>query len=397
MIIKEFAISNFFSINDEQLIDLTIAANVPDPLGHFATYQEVPKVRLPRVAIFFGANASGKTTVLRALSFLSHFLRDSVGYPPNGRVLVSPFADKRGSMRPIKLAISFFAALPVGARANLPTLYAYEVELSPNATEVLRESLRYAPLQRTRLLFERDANTFRFGDDFQISPGDKALQRVKSNASLISVLAQFNHPFSVALYEAVGQQTGNVGHFGKLEFDPKHLSQLYATNPSLLESLNGAIRRADFGIDKVEFPDQSAGATMLFRHDGLEAPIAYEFESHGTKRFLEIFPRIHAALAQGSVCVLDELDADVHPAILSEVVGWFRSSRLNPKHAQLFAACHNPTPLDFLLKEEIWFTEKDALGQTSVYGLKSIEGVRRDANVRARYLQGAYGAIPKLA
>lgn len=395
--IKELTISNFFSINDEQSIDLTIAANAPDPLGSFATHQDVPKVRLPRVAIFFGANASGKTTVLRALSFLSHFVRESVGYPPNGRILVSPFADKRGSMRPIKLAISFFATLPVGARANLPTLFAYEVEFSPNAMAVVRETLRYAPLQRTRLLFERDAAAFRFGDDFQISPGDKVLEKVKSNASLISVLAQFNHSLSVALYEAVGQLTSNVGHFGKFEFDPNRLSQLYAANPSLLEALNGAIRGADFGIDKVELHDQGAGAAMLFRHDGLEAPIAYEYESHGTKRFLEIFPRIHLALAQGSVCVLDELDADLHPAILSEVVGWFRSSRHNPKYAQLFAACHNPTPLDFLSKEEIWFTEKDAQGQTSVYGLKSIEGVRRDANIRARYLQGAYGAIPRLA
>jgi len=395
--IKELVISNYFSIKHAQTLDLSVAGNARQRDGYFASHQDVPKLVLPQVVVFFGANASGKTTVLRALSFISHFVRDSFHYSPNATIPILPFGSAESRREATALSLSFVTTLPVGVRAGHPVSFRYELVVAPGANEVARETLTYAPLQRTRLLFERDGSRVRTGEDFDLSAADPALAKIRPNASVVSALAQFNHPLATALYRAAGQFGSNVGHFGKVELSTDRLQQIYRADAALLEAVNRDVRKIDLGIEQIEFGAGNAGAPMVFRHRGLDAPIQFDFQSHGTRKFLGLYPRIHHALSTGSICVLDEIDSDIHPTLLPEIVGWFRSPERNPNFAQLFAACHNPTLLDDLVKEEIWFTEKDDFGCTSVYGLKDIKGVRRVENYRARYLQGAFGAIPRLA
>ena len=93
---------------------------------------------------------------------------------------------------------------------------------------------------------------------------------------------------------------------------------------------------------------------------------------------------------------MDELDRDLHPDLLLEILRWFWDVERNPKQAQLIMSCNNPSVLDHLQKEEIHFTSKDSLGRTSVYSLKDIQGVRRDENFYRSYLSGRYGAVPNI-
>ena len=395
--IKELKISNYFSIKHEQKLDLSVAGNAPQRDGYFVAHQDVPKLVLPRVVVFFGANASGKTTVLRALTFLSHFVRSSFLYSPDGAIPLFPFGNNEAQREQIKLSISFLATLSVGARANHPVLFKYALAVAPDGKTVAHESLTYAPMQRTRLLFQRDGEVVRTGDDFELPATDPSIAKIRSNASLISSLAQFNHPFATALYQAASRFISNVAHFGIVDLPAEQLQQVYRTDASLLEAVNRDVRKIDLGIEEIGFAGESNGAPMVFRHRGLDSLIPFGFQSHGTRKFLGLYPRIHQALAMGAVCVLDEIDSDIHPTLLPEIIGWFRSPERNPNFAQLFAACQNPSLLDHLAKEEIWFAEKDDVGRTSVYGMKEIKGVRRDVNVRARYLQGAFGAVPRLA
>jgi hypothetical protein len=310
---------------------------------------------------------------------------------------ILPFGSAESRSVPTALSLSFVTTLPVGVRAGHPVSIRYELVVAPGANEVARETLTYAPLQRTRLLFERDGNRVRTGEDFDLSAADPALAKIRPNASVVSALTQFNHPLATALYQAAGQFSSNVGHFGKVELPADRLQHIYRGDPALLEAVTRDVQKIDLGIEQIEFGADNVGAPMVFRHRGLDALVQFDFQSHGTRKFLGLYPYIHHALSTGSICVLDEIDADIHPTLLPEIIGWFRSPERNPKLAQLFAACHNPSLLDHLAKEEIWFTEKDDVGCTSVYGMKSIKGIRRDENYRARYLQGAFGAIPRLA
>lgn len=135
---------------------------------------------------------------------------------------------------------------------------------------------------------------------------------------------------------------------------------------------------------------------MFFDHSGLSSALPASLESQGTMNFVHLFPIIHTALRRGGLALLDELDSDLHPELLREIVGWFTDPDINEKGAQLLTTCNNPTILDWLRKEEIFFAKKDEKGRASVYALKDIPGVRRNANFQRDYLAGRYGAVPHI-
>ena len=123
----------------------------------------------------------------------------------------------------------------------------------------------------------------------------------------------------------------------------------------------------------------------------------FAFESGGTQTFYNLFPTIAEVLNEGGVAILDELDSDIHPLLLPEIIRMFQDVKSNPHDGQLIMSCHNAALFEYLEKEEIYFTEKDGEGQTTVYGLKDVQGVRRDTNIYAKYLMGAFGAVPRVA
>ena len=110
-----------------------------------------------------------------------------------------------------------------------------------------------------------------------------------------------------------------------------------------------------------------------------------------------LFPTLFYAIQRGGVAVIDELDNAIHSLLVPEIVDLFVDPDRNPHRAQLIAVCHNPSILQYLEKEEIYFTEKSSVGATSIYGLKDIRGVRRESNIYANYLAGAFGGVPKIA
>jgi hypothetical protein len=93
---------------------------------------------------------------------------------------------------------------------------------------------------------------------------------------------------------------------------------------------------------------------------------------------------------------VDELDASIHSMLLPEIVGWFNDPEHNPKRAQLWMTCHTTALLEYLIKPEIFFCEKDSLGRTAVFALSEIEGVRPADNFHRKYLGGMYGAVPNI-
>lgn len=104
-------IENFYSIRMPQVIDLRVAENVFDALGRFDALFPNSKERATKVVAFFGANASGKSTVLRALSFIAWFTQDSFRLAPNASLPCERFNHMEAQKRPIRLAVEFSGPL----------------------------------------------------------------------------------------------------------------------------------------------------------------------------------------------------------------------------------------------------------------------------------------------
>jgi hypothetical protein len=120
-------------------------------------------------------------------------------------------------------------------------------------------------------------------------------------------------------------------------------------------------------------------------------------ESAGTQQFFALAGPFLQTLEEGSVLVVDELDARLHPLLTKQLVGLFNSS-VNRKNAQLIFATHDQGLLDQkqIRRDQIWFVEKDMMGASNLFSLDEIKGVRKDANFQREYLLGQFGGVPHL-
>lgn len=397
--LRKLSIENYYSVKDRQTLDLAIARNATDPDGRFADLSSNSGLRVPRVAAIFGANASGKSTLLRAIAFLKYFVRDSADLSPDKRLPFLAFgADGDGGVTRLEIEIDSKVELSQELFPHRGSaVFRYEVELASDRSRVLRESLSYLPFGRPRKLFERTDDKVVAGRDFGLPARHPIHSSVRPNASVISLLARFGHPFSDAIFTGLASVTANVPLVGEGSPDPSEATKYYLRAPEVLSKLNREIVKIDLGISGVSLEQTNQGVEPVFSHAGFRQPLGLAFESHGTQRFYAMFPIINHALEVGGLAVLDEFDNDIHPFLLPELVRWFQDPHTNPRNAQLIMSCHDATLLQHLAKEEVYFTEKDGEGRTTIYGLKDIKAVRRDTNIYAKYLAGAFGAVPRVA
>ncbi len=399
--LHQLEIENFYAIRDPQIIDLRVAANVPDDPGRFAPLWAGSIERAPKVVGLFGANASGKSTVLRALSFVAWFARESFSIAPNASLPFLRFNSAEASAAPTRLAIQLAGLNPVDWLLG-EVRYGYEVIIgrSPEGVDqVISESMHYWAHDTGRKvrLFERDAQgTIKAGSEFGMSGFTQALGKVlRPNASVISTLAQLKHDFATTLWEAAQQVFSNI-LIERNDTLEHQMVQFYALNPPMVDALNREIQRVDLGIEAMRIEQGPNGPILLFTHAGHDGPMMLHLESHGTRMFVRVYPFLLRALETGGIALLDELDTAIHPLLLPEILRWFYDPVRNPHDAQLWLTCHNASLLEDLVKEEILFTSKDRQGRAQVYGLGDIQGVRRDDNYYRKYLSGIYGAVPRI-
>lgn len=398
---------NFFSIRDHQVLDLTIAPNVPDLDNRFAPIFPGSELRAPKVVALFGANASGKTNVLRALEFVVSLIRDSVsrvyqGFP------CERFNDQESSLRPIRLALEFGGVINLSQEVNARMsagetpefgVYRYEVELEVRDGAPFRihsEALRQRPngAGKWQRVFERDAQgKVKDSRSFSLTGFQHLLNTLQPHVSVLSSFALFQHPTAMLFIEMAKTVIFQIGAPATIAERP--ILNYIDSQPDLLARLNTEIRRIDVGIEAMRFVPTANGPEPMFMHSGLEVEMPWVLESHGTQAFIKIFPALEMALDKGSLVAVDELDVSIHSVVLPEIVRWFYDGDRNSENAQLWFSCHSVSLLDDLVKEEIVICEKDRGGRTKFHSLMDVK-VRRDENHYRKYLGGAYGGIPVL-
>jgi hypothetical protein len=376
---------------------LRVPANAPG-LGCFRDSRAVRGRRLPLIVGIYGPNASGKSTIVRAITATASFVQHSFALQPNSAIpLFNPYAHNDWWNLPTKIIIEYDGP-PV---ENAPfAVFRYELHIGhePNkfGSEVSCESLSYAPNGKFRRIFERHQQKFTFGREFGITKGDSRIQSIRPNASVISTLAQLNHKLSSdSILSLRGLQTNIVG-LDKVNGGLNNALSFYAQRPDYLQRLNHELSRLDLGLEEMKIHPGNTGPIATFKHFGLGCDIVLAQESMGTRRFIEIFPLLQFVLDIGGLAVIDELDTDIHPLLVPELFRWFYDKRRNPNGAQLLFTAHNPAILDELEKEQVFFSEKPRGEPTRIYGAREIKGLRREPSLMRKYLSGELGAVPHI-
>lgn len=401
--IYKIEIENFRSIRDKQVLDLRAAAHAPENNDRLAYCSQGSHERAPKVVAVFGANGSGKSNLLRALSFVSWFLLSSFSLAPGARIPIDPFNDDASFRRPTKLKFWWSEREKVDSDeqdSGSACPYCYELVLgNGNGGNVLKERIFFWPTstgRKTRLVERFGDGTVKAARSFGLTGYKRPLEKVlRPNASIISTLAQLNHPAASTMVASASTIRSNI-LLDKIEFSDDFVRANFVDRPEMLQQLNRQISRIDFGVRSLEVLPSSDGLNFQFRHEGLAAPMPLRYESHGTQEFVKLFPLIADVLVLGGIAIIDELDAAIHPMLLPEIIGWFHDPVRNPHNAQLWTSCHNVSLLEELSKEEIVFCEKDWQGRTEIYALNDVKGVRRDENYYKKYLGGVFGAVPRI-
>ena len=337
--LSRLEISNFYSLKDPQTINLKVSTGAPEAAGRFAPPWKGSTERAAKVVAFFGPNASGKSNVLRALGFLSWFVAQSFHLQPEAPLPYKRFNDDGGQGSPTRLAIQFAGPadpLKTDDPQAFQCCYFYEVVLGGSKGQpqrVLSESLHYWPPTAGRRvrLFERSKDgSIRAGKSLKLSGYRAAADKIlRPNASLISTLAQLDHPLALMGRTLASSIVSNV-FVEKFDVTEDAIVKHYAVNPVLVETLNHEIERVDFGVRKVQIQPGPNGPLALFEHQGLTTPLPLQLESHGTRAFIRIFPLLVSALQSGGIAVVDELDISIHPVVLPMILGWFYESATQP-------------------------------------------------------------------
>lgn len=409
-----FGVRNHLSIRKRQELSL-VASSLKDIETGLLRCSALAGRQVLPAAVIYGANASGKSNIVAALSFMrAAVLHSHSGGEPEGGVPRIPFALDRSCAEAVS---SFDADFVVeGVR------YHYGFEASDGAFE--SEWLYAYPSGRRQTLFERTGAEFLFG------------RNLKGRNKIISELTRSNSLFVSAATQNDHEELSKIsGFFRSLRTDsvisiPGELASTQLAERDIDNRVIEFLRRIGTGVtdyrmqetdlpevvqivqreiaaavkkyikEPVEFRtvDDGKHVSVELAHKGRDDEKVFfelERESAGTRRLLILLGRIFRVLDEGAQLVVDELDASLHTQACEAVVALFSSHQTNPRGAQLIATTHDTNLLrsPLLRRDQVWFTEKDTEGATFLYPLTDIR-TRKDDNIERGYLQGRYGAIP---
>jgi hypothetical protein len=408
----QFRVENHRSLRDEQVLSLLASSRVDQTPERLIPLGKPGESLLPAAAIY-GANGSGKTSVLHALAFMCDAVRRSHRtWEPGGGTPREPFLLSSKATTPSRYEVD----IVLGG-----TRFRYGFSLS--ARRVEEEWLFARPHGRKQSWFTRDGDRFEFGK--QLGGENQAIvAATRDNSLYLSAAAQNNHGKLLPLYRwfhavrfelrrgsAAGLDAWHAALLEELLSDAPE-QPLTAAEDADRRRLRGGLitllREADLGIVDVRLQPRGSARRrageldLVFRHrtaDSRGAWLPLAAESAGTVALVGIAARLVGVLARGGVLCIDEFDASLHPTLVLGLLRTLHDREKNPHGAQLLFTTHDANLLGMvngetpLRRDQIWFTEKDIAGATHLYPLMD-HHPRKAENLERGYLQGRYGAIP---
>ena len=352
-----------------------------------------------KVGVIYGANASGKTNLIRCLSWLHDLL------------IVNAILKEEDGFNGLGLAETTMKA-PTSFKIRLyhrdGFLYTYKLKI--NAKEVLDESLSKFVEGEDIILFRRiyaESNKHTIVLDDGIK--DFALQqdKVRKNQIAITYLQAVNVPVvSEIAYELLSIQMTNSYNLGMTQALWINAKMLLSKDNGYREKLIQFLKHLDTGFKDFRIPNENSEfKDLMFIHDmvmidGTIKPVEFFsfIESLGTQHLFLLGLKIIEALDKGYTLFVDELDASLHTYITEFIIKMFQNERINKHHAQLILTTHDINLMDekSLRLDQIWLMQKKADGSSELYSLADFDGIDEDTNIKEWYMAKRFGGLPKI-
>ena len=427
--IQELKISNFLSFKDEVTFSFEATRDTT-----FEDYQvvEVSKgVRLLRFAVLYGANASGKSNLIKAFEFLHDFWFETKKNITEKTGTLPFKLDRETPKQPSSFSLRFYVE---GAR------YWYQLDIDEN--RVHSEKLYFYSSVQPTLLFERvlsnNVSKVSFNQVVvKISPAAKEEINLKClpNISFFAARNQVNValPLIDAARDWMNQRVLDPinpdsamfefaeGVIQKDEILKKHLLDFVKEADFNITDIKSKTEKQDISTDFLDLIIKSGNFSeeekerlkeektftristdfehTVINQSGTETYFIPENnESEGTRRITGVQTALYMTLDANAFLAIDEIESSLHPDLIVYLLKKFLEKKNN--RAQLLIATHYDPLLnqtdELFRKDSVWFTDKNKAGSTELYSLVEFNGLNRIASLQKAYRQGRFGAIPRI-
>lgn len=379
--VLEIRLSNMFSFRDEVTLDLQAAKIQTKKARELeGNLFSVDGEKMLKSVALFGANASGKSNVIKAIRACVNMVRSSHNYNVDTRFAISPFKFEDYANKPSSFYIRF-----------LLNGVEYEYSFSFMHNEIITETLYYYPNGRKSLVFSRDESRGTEKKDiYEFKTVIKRPFDVADNTSkktlYISRASQMDREIAQKIFLffcndiVLDYQVANIDSLDNLFKERK-------------EQMLEVLRTADSDI--IDFKIQNNAITTFHRTN---PSVAFDFEteeSEGTKTLFRMMVRMIGIIHEGKMLLVDEIDNSLHTQLVEFVIGMFNHS----DHAQLIYTTHNTHLLstDFQRRDQVYFVNKREDGSSDLYSLFDFKDFRDTLDMEKAYLQGRFDAIPTIS
>ncbi|EPJ5578698.1 AAA family ATPase [Citrobacter farmeri] len=408
-----YKFKNFYSFKDETKVDFTLKKNS----SRSSLDATIGTIEVSKVTAVMGANGSGKSNLLKPLAFLSWFTNRSFKDLDSNDVL--PCQGHASSKNePTKMEIMFdiyFYEKDDFCRCNYVTEFDHE--------RIIHERLKMEFDDGWHLMFNRrlSKRTNKYIVKTGMIPDDtgteieifdeKELASVPFNASTISYFSRKDHWVAKRVAIEFDEIYTNLGSAGKQHFSYSKVlikTKFYKDNNDLFELAKKFMRKMDFGLEDIilkeetfhnpdnEKPSLHYTPYGVHKNGNERFEIPFYLESSGTQACYNFIADLLCAFDTGGIAVIDELDSDLHPLMVNEIIDMFTNEYINPKNAQLIFSCHSPEVLKMLKKHHVYLVEKND-GESYCWRLDEMTGLRSQDNLYNKYITGALGAVPDIS
>jgi AAA15 family ATPase/GTPase len=416
----EFKVGNFRSFKD--IVTLSMVASSDKEHLEINTIKVDDKLRLLKSAVLYGANASGKSNLFKAMAFMKKFISTSAKESlstekiPIEKFLLSTETEKLPSTFEIVFIID-----------KIRYRYGFQVDTE----RIHNEWLFFVPTIREATLFIREKDEIKLGPYFKEGKGLES--KTRPNALFLSVADQFNGEISKRILKWF-QDFKIISGIKEIRYADLSISKIADEDEEFKIFILNFLKVADMGIKELRLNRTPINAEGLFegmpeklrnfmsskeaeimeleintihqKFDQNNNPLSDEkfdlsdHESAGTQALFAFSGPIYNVLKNGRVLVIDELTSKLHPLLTRSIVEIFHRYNVGKEtnsiyKAQLLFASHDISILTNQLfrRDQIWFTQKNECEATDLYSLEEYR-IRKDASFNKDYLLGKYGAIP---
>ncbi len=404
--IIEFSLGNYRSFNEVQTLSFRATGlTSEDKAIDERNIAEVGGQRLLKTIGVYGANASGKSNLIKGLSFV----RDMVEYSLSFETFLSDWMRPNLQNTSLKDDFGYFQIVMLIGNSR----YRYGFTLGEN---VIDSEWLFGPAEKNETwYFKRKANYIEINKDkFVEGIGIPYESKLRPDTLFVTFCSSYNGSVSGNIKDLLSNHITTGIDTRQRDFT--RLTNLLVKEGNKEIVLQWLMRAGltynDIYIENI-VPDQnvfrsrniSSRAKLMKNTYNNNGEIAGSIEmdllrneSEGTQKYYALIGQLHEKFENGGLLFSDEIDSNFHPALLIKIIGMFNNPAINKANAQLLFTSHDTNLMnpEIMRRDQFYFTEKSATDATVLYSLADLKGIRNNADFAKQYLAGYYGALPML-